>query len=624
MIKVILSILRCNIHYLLYYTTVLSLSQIRHNEACYELWLMFINSRMHFGDRLDAFDSALSTLCRLASTPIKVSKYSSACILDLFLQMIEFLRMSGEMEKAVSRIYRVLPTAMDVNGSGTTWLTDFLSFLTISDQCIFWVSCVYLLTYMKLPEMVVQRFECEQDLLFELEWPSIELKSDKKDQVMETMNVAVSALSVNSELDERYHYQQTSLRSAHSMAVNHVKCVAAVDGLECVENLLVKYLKLYPTCIELTLTLARLRKDSSGEECYDGFEDALCNWPRDGSGIQCLWHQYAEYALENGSIGLAEELMLRWFESSWKVQDAESGSVDNGKSGLNSSLSSDSAKLHSNAHLNSKDQLFGLLNLSLHRLLQKDQVQARVTIDKAMKLAAGEDLKHCVREHASFVLSGRPDLDASISDVLNILLGYLADAGCFPVCKPLSRRFDKSIHKPRVRKLINAILGPVSLDCSLMNSILRDLYGPSLLPKNFVKLKDLVDFVEGLMEILPANYQLALSTCRLLTQNPNSCGTASANTIFWASCLLVNCIFQAFPVVPECYWVEAADILCNLDMDIVSERFHHQAITVYPFSVGLWSSYLNLAKKSGKADAVLDAAREWGIDLGRIQMQKEM
>ncbi|XP_058109763.1 uncharacterized protein LOC131252970 isoform X3 [Magnolia sinica] len=591
---------------------------IRHNEGSYELWLMYINSRMHLGDRLDAYDTALSTLCRLAHTPNKESKYSSACILDLFLQMVDFLCMSGDVEKAISRICGVLPTAMDFDSSSITWLSDILRCLTISDKCILWVCCVYLLVYKKLPETVMQRFESEKELPLGLEWPSIQLTSDKKDRAIELMKMAADAmsLSIDGDSDERVHLQGDAFRSVHSLAVNHTRCVAALEGLDCAKDLLVKYLKQYPTCIELVLTLARWHKDSSGEERYDGFEEALRNWPREVPGIQCLWNQYAEYALENGSVSFAEELMCRWFESSWKVQDAENGKLDLGGSSLRSSSEiPSSANSGSCAPSNPKDELFGLLNLSLHRLLQNDQARACIAIDKALKLAGAEDLRHFVREHASFLLSNGSDLDSLASGIPSLLLSYLSDTRTFPISEPLSRKFGTSIKKPRIRKLINAMLGPVSLDCSLMNSILREWYGPPLLPENFEKLKDLVDLVEALMEILPANYQLAMSACKLVTRNPNIVGIVSASAMFWASSLLVNSIFQAFPVVPEQSWIEAANVLGNIEMKNISERFHQQAVSVYPFSVKLWKSYFNLSKKNGNGDAVADAARERGIKL---------
>jgi hypothetical protein len=43
---------------------------------------------------------------------------------------------------------------------------------------------VYLVIYGKLPDAVVQRFECEKELL-EIEWPCISLIDDEKQRALE-------------------------------------------------------------------------------------------------------------------------------------------------------------------------------------------------------------------------------------------------------------------------------------------------------------------------------------------------------------------------------------------------------------------------------------------------------
>ena len=68
---------------------------------------------------------------------------------------------------------------------------------------------------------------------------------------------------------------------------------------------------------------------------------------------------------------------------------------------------------------------------------------------------------------------------------------------------------------------IDNLLGPIPLDTSLLNSVIEIWYGPSLLPKRFGAMKDLVDFVEGLLELAPANLNLVLSISRLIGQRYN-------------------------------------------------------------------------------------------------------
>lgn len=587
-------------------SNVFSSLQIQHNEASYELWLLYINSRMQHGDRLDAYHSALLTFCRLACAANKESIHASACILDLFLQMADFLCMSGDVEKIISRIYGLSSPAIDFVNHSQISLSDILKCLTMSDKCIFWVCCVYLLIYKKLPQEIVQRLEFGQQLPFELEWPSTQVEADERDQALELMKMAVEMVTreINDNSYGRDHSNRTALRLAHSLVINHVRCDAAVEGKGSAENLLAGYIKLYPTCIELALASARWQKDNLGDEMhFERFEEALRCWPEDDPGVHCIWNQYAEFALENGRVTLAKKLMFRWFEYVWKVQDSEKRKVDSGENAFPS---------------NPMAELFGLLNLSLHRLLQNDKVEARLTIDRALKLTAGaEDLEHIVREHAVFrIFSGADFVKGTpSSEIPSLLLSYLTDVRFFPIAEPLSRRFFRSIRRLRTQVLVNKLLGPVSLDSSLTNAILKELYGPSILPEHFGNLKDLVDFVEALMEILPANYHLALSVCKLMIRTSDLNGMASATVMFWASTLLVNSIFQAFPVAPEWVWIEAADILGVLGMWDISERFHQQSVLVYPFSAKLWRSYCNLAEKTGDTNDIIDAASKRGIKL---------
>ncbi|OVA18313.1 siRNA-mediated silencing protein NRDE-2 [Macleaya cordata] len=577
------------------------LHAIQNNEGSYELWLMYINNRVHVDDRLVAYDTALVALCQCASACDRDKIHASACILDLFLQMMDFLSMSGNIGKAIQRIYGLFPTATGISDNSSMSLSNILSCLTVSDKGIFWVCCVYLVIYRKLPDAVVRQFEFGKEIPFLIEWPSVYLTADETCRALKLMEMGVDSVALDINCDS--HERGNAPRSAHLLAVSHVQCVAVLEGLESSKNLLNKYIKLFPTCLELVLTLAHLNNKYTGDLGFEGFEEALRNWPKEVPGIQCIWNQYAQYALENRGVNFAEQLMVRWFQSFCRLPCPQTGKPD--------ACFSDSE---------SNDEMFGLLNLSLHKWLQKDQVEARLMIDKALKIAPHEDFKHCTREHAVFVLSNgsEPMEDSPPCGILSLLDNYLFDSRFSPVSEPLSRKFCQNIRKPRTWQLINSMLGSVSRDCSLINTVLEAWCGPSLLPEKFGDLKDLVDHVEALMEIFPANYRLALSVCELIMRSYcNSSGVASASVVFWASSLLVNSIYQVNPLAPEKAWVEVCGILSNLVVEVhgISESFHQQALSVYPFSLQLWKSYFELSKTTGNVSVVIDAAKKRGIKL---------
>ncbi|GAY45243.1 hypothetical protein CUMW_088050 [Citrus unshiu] len=593
---------------------------VKHNEGSYALWLMYINSRTPLNHRLDAYDAALSVLCRCASASDGDEMHASACILDLFLQMLQCFCMSGNTEKAIQRISRLLIPATGSNDRHSLFLSDILTCLTISDKLIFWVCCVYLVIYRKLPDAVLQLLECEKEL-FAIDWPPVQLEDDEKQRAIKLIEMAVNSVELysNGESLEK----ETNLRSAHCFAVNHIRCMAVLNGLECSMNLLEKYIKSYPSCLELVLMKARLQKHDFGDLSSVGFEEALIKWPKGVPGIQCIWNQYVEYALQNGRHDFAAELMDRWFHSVWKVQYdqveiSDPLVADMSHSSPESTSTSDPEFSVSNR--NQMDVMFGYLNLSLHRLLQNDCNEARLAIDAALKAAASEHFKHCVREHAMFLLinESEPKEGAPIGWQLKLLNSYLDRARSLPYLKLLPRQFINNIERPRLQQLIENLLSPVSSDFSLVNLVLEVCYGPSLLPRNFSKLKDLVDFVEGIMEIVPSNYQLAFSVFKLLNKdhNPNITDAVPESVLFWASSSLVSAIFHAVPVAPEYVWVETAGILGNISsIEEISERFFKRALSVYPFSIKLWKCYYDLSKTKGDSNTIVKAAREKGIEL---------
>ncbi|KAK5835455.1 Golgi to ER traffic 4 [Gossypium arboreum] len=587
---------------------------VRNNEGSYELWLMYINSRKQVDDRLGAYDAALSALCRGSSSPGKDVLHMSACILDLFLQMMDCLCMSGNVEKAIQKIYRLFPATTNSEGP-CSMFTDILACLTITDKCVLWVSCIYLVIYRKLPDAVVQRLEREKELL-PVKWPSVDLGNNEKKRAMQLLEMVVSC--VDSYINTESFKSESDLRSAQLFALNHMKCLVALNSTDCCQSMFEKYRKVYPSCLELVLISARVPKYDSENLSFLGFQEALNNWPKGSPGIHCIWNQYAEYAQQNGKADLAKELITCWYNSVWKVEYPETENlepIDGGNSfvswGANSM--SNSSVVVPNA--NETDTMFRYLNLFLYNFLQNNNVDARSAIDQALRAATPMGFNHCVKEHALFLLNDESRKgDVPISWQINTLNMYLDTARSFQVSEPLSRHFITEIEKPRVQQLVRNILSPVSSDSSLVNLVLEVWHGPSLLPQNLTQPKDLVNFVEAILALVPSNYELMFSVCKVLSQG-DCFRDVSPSLMFWASSTLVDAFFHAVPIAPEFVWVKAANIMDNVPgIETILTRFYRKALAVYPFSLTLWQLYHALTDKTDDRN-VMEEARERGIVL---------
>lgn len=576
---------------------------------------MYINSRMQLDHRLAAYEAALPALCCHTSASKLDSSHASACILDIFLQMMECLCMSGNSGRAIQKIFELSFADTNSDESHSLLLSDLLTCLTLSDKCVFWICCVYLVVYRKLPDAVVQQFECDKQLI-EIEWPSIHLVDDEMSRVVKLLETGVYSVDAHMKTES---YESDNLRSAHFLAVNHVRCMAALGKAEWCRNLLDKYLVLHPSCLELILMSARAQKRDCGNLSLTGFEETLSNWPKDVAGTQCIWNQYAEYVLQSGNFDLVKELMDRWFKSAWKVGDLITGTLDDIYGGNMDGLQGSAPDPFSdnpNSNPNQLDAMFGYLNLSLYKLFQNDRIEARLAVDKALKVAVPKYLKFCLREHAKFLLTEESVLreNAPISYVLSILKRCRFHT--LPVFDPLPRKFINNIKKLRIRQLVSNIFSAVSSDCSLVNSVLEVWFGPSLLPNKFNDPKYLVDFVEAILEICPSNYELAISVCKLLVSQNNGSDVSSASILFWASFSLVGAIFHCIPIPPEYVWAEAADILGKITgIEVISERFYKRATSVHPFSVRLWKCYHIFSMTTGNTNTVVEEAKEKGIEL---------
>ncbi|XP_030489241.2 uncharacterized protein LOC115705912 isoform X1 [Cannabis sativa] len=600
-------------HFLIYYSSVKSTGNddlfsyaVKYNQGSYELWLMYINSCTHIDDRLSKYYAALSALCFHSTASDWDRLHASACILDLFLQMVDCLCMSGNVEKAIQKIFELL--AVDSNSDEpAVLLSDIHARLTVSDKFIFWISCVYLVIYRKLPDAVVQQFECEKQAS-EIEWPSIILLDDEKQRAVKLIEKGM--LSIDSLMKTELLKDDINLTSAHFFAVNHIRCMVALDNLECSRNLLDKYLGLFPSCLELVLI--RAHEKDFGDLSFSGFEEILGSWPKEVPGIQCIWNQYAQCAVQSKGYECGKVLMDRWFHSVWKVHD-----LQNGMNSENIELASDSI-LESLPNLSPIDVMFGFLNLSLYKLMQNDRLGASIAVEKALKASIPKYFKYCIGEHAMFLLTGESLLkeNASVSGVLNILERYIGNSLPFSVPEPLPRKFIKNIKKPRVRQLMSNIFSPVSSDFSLVNLVLELWYGPTFLLELLCKPKLLVDFVEGILDISPSNYELAMSVCRHLSSPNSSTDLTPTSILFWASSNLVSAILHAVPIPPEHVWVEAARILGNvMGVNTISQRFYGRALVVYPFSVKLWKSYQTLYTDIEMKKSIAEEAKAKGLDL---------
>ncbi|CAM8970957.1 unnamed protein product [Rhodiola kirilowii] len=575
---------------------------VENNAWSYELWLLYINSRMELNGRLVAYNKALSALCSESS-----DSDTSSFILDIFLQMLEFLCASGQVEKAMAKVQELIHSASTSDESHRL-LSRLYSLLTVSDKNILWVCCIYLGVYRRLPEAVLHRFELEKELL-EVGWPAVELKDGDMEYAKQLM-IAVEQI-VDLYIDVVSVDSVTNWKSVQFFAINHFRCKVALKDFNSGIKLAEKYIKLYPSFREFVLLMARMYSNDFQDLTVSGFEEALSNWPEEVLGIHCIWNQYAAHALENQRFDIASELLCRWYESAWKCQPAES------------QMSKDD-RIHQNQHaiaivdsLSKADDMFGWLTLALYHKLRNEHHEAQLAVDRALSIAPPDMYKHCVREHAAYhYMDVQPKEDASISYIVNLLNSYLVDPRASLESCVLSRKFISEINKSRVQQMVNKFLAEISPDCGIINAALEAWYGPSLLPQNCNETKELVNLVEAVMEIVPTNYRFASCVLRQVSRDLNAKDARESSLLFWASNLLVSSILEAVPVAPECVWVEVSDLLSHsTSIQEISDKFHERAVSVYPFSMRLWKSYVNMARVKDNCEYVIKRARERGLQL---------
>lgn len=620
---------------------------VQHNKGSYELWLLFINSRLQLDQRLEAYKSAIIALCQNVGADENHDKSISPFVLDIVLQMLNFLSMSVYKHKAMTWIDELLYCSSENYGkeqSEFISISTVLPYLRKKDACVLMVCCTYFRVYGKLPKAIVGRLEFEQELPFDVDWHNCQLSEVFRDNARKLMDFAVSSLSECCAHDslESWKNDKDTLLTVHALVVNHVKFVSAFEGLTSAHNLCCHYRKLYPTCVELVLVSSCIESHCGGDIAnINVFQESIFNWPDNKPGIQSLWNLFVHYGLDSKGVDFAKDVSNQWFcymdqnkmlDSIISLKGAgyhmfcpSEHEVD--KQGVEESKDKRKEAHHFFARTDidqrcwSQELMFGLLNLAMHRLLNNNAKEAQTAADQALKVASDDrDVKHCIREYAALAFFGFPEEFETIKNgfdtrMLQVLDKCFQDSQLFPVAKPLSRAFSEKIKKPKIRLFFDNLLGPIPLDSSLLNSVIEIWYGPSLLPKKFGALKDLVDFVEGLLELAPANLNLVLSMSRLIGQRYNSQSMSSMAALLWASSLLINSIFQSFPVAHEDTWIEVGNFLELLDIDIILEEFYQKALSVHPFSITLWHSFLNFRQRTDNLGGVVEAAKQRGIVL---------
>ncbi|KAF2318715.1 hypothetical protein GH714_010255 [Hevea brasiliensis] len=108
----------------------------------------------------------------------------------------------------------------------------------------------------KLPEAVLQKFECDKELLA-IEWPYVHLLEEEKLRAIKLVEMAVDSVKLS--FDTASRGSGADLRLVQHFGLCHIRCMVALDGIECCRSLLDEYMKLYPFCLEFVLISARIQ-----------------------------------------------------------------------------------------------------------------------------------------------------------------------------------------------------------------------------------------------------------------------------------------------------------------------------------------------------------------------------
>ncbi|CAN5973585.1 unnamed protein product [Sphagnum jensenii] len=551
------------------------------NPASYELWLLLINSRLKLGDCLDAYKLALQGLCSLEEED---REEQSACILDLTLQMLNCMCIASQTLLLNGWVDEL------VNHEGSN--RRLLAFLIPNDSCILWVGCAYAVAFGELPREFVQRFGCNQELPFDLNW-------DRRSEVQHgTGGPAIKLLHAGMNCLVGVAEQQ----SQHALAVNYVQCLSLYHGLNQALIMAHQLWKRHPGCLELVLLVARLEGNKDGVAV---FEQAVRCWPQPRVGLQRLWNQYALHVLQWEGKSSALHVLYRC-ASRASALDSSALRELREDSKVRDSLESIAENDNSDGNFGSigEDAVFAWLNLALFEVLSGEREHAQAAVERSLKAAVSrEDVRHCWREMAALtLLSDVGDLRQP-SHVLDLLDRCCMETSMHWKLTPLSSRLSKNISKRRLRSFIDFLLGPSPVDYSVVNSFVQQYIAKGLkLGMHTSRL------VEGVLAVMPGNVEVVLPLCRLLLGH-NLSNTQEFAAAVWTISIVLSTLLQACPQAPEQDWVEVGKLLAHLGDKSSLQEFYQHALVVYPFSAVLRHSLLEVQQsqeaRSGAGEEAL-------------------
>ncbi|KAL3696716.1 hypothetical protein R1sor_010792 [Riccia sorocarpa] len=584
---------------------------IQYIPGSYELWLLYINSRHDLPSRLDAYERAIVALAEKRTQGADVDVDSSACLLDITLQMLYCMCFSGATQESLAWVEDLIYDTADEGNCRRGSTSALLSHLTRRDLCILWVTCAYLSACEEIPLAVIRRLGCRQELPYTLDWraPAV---SEKRASVSTLRIFSTAGSSRKGCLSLEDPHFPTAKGNDHCrevLGVNYVQCLALYEGWQSAGRLSQQLINLYPTSVELVILHARIQERLGGiRQGLDVFGRAISRWPVGQPGVLRLWNQYAAHGLVWVGKSSALEVLSRSVASlvkrfSDQFQEKLSAPQMSGRTVASSEnvATWNDVKEHyltlttpssgrpdesgSVQAWDEEDMVYGLINLALVEALSGDPVAAQSTISRATKIAVSErESRQCWKELASLQVSG-PVINED--ELLLLLDRCKTECYNYSQLKPLSSRIVEDLKRPQVRKFFVDLLGLSPVDHSWLNTVLEICYGPSFLPVESSGPKNVLRFAEGILEAAPGNVEVALSLCRLVFRESGSARSKPLSYRIWASALLLGSLQQSCPVAPEAHWVEAALFLKQLSKGKSLEEYHLHALTKYPLSAAL-------------------------------------
>lgn len=523
--------------------------------------LLYINSRTTFPERLKAYELALEALVNDGEH----SEEQSACILDVAIQMLDCI--------CVAKVTQLLHMWSEdvVNTSSTS--ASVLTCLTPEDCCILMVACAYAVAFGQLPQNYLLRLGCRQQLPWDLDWSRCsEVQEGSKDLVLKVMEAGMHCASVLSqEVSEQV------------MAINYLKCLALYHGSEHALRISRRIMERHSTCLELVLLIVHLEREKGWKEV---FQQALHSSSKGSTDQQRLWYQYAVHMLNaEGSVGAMNILHQCGTAACQGLTEWEnfigSGEADPTRKALQ--LNTRRFEKADGSCVFGREVVFAWMNLALYEMLSGNKVDAQFALEKSMKAAViWEDVLHCWREMAAFIRfskSGQEQASA-IMDLLDRC--SLATSMSYKLV-PLASKLFSPISKRRVRAFLESLMGPTSIDHSLMNAVVE-----VIISKEPGVTKEVAMIVEALMETFPGNHELLLQISRMRIGNLDSVADMSAAV--WISSLLFGSLLQTSSQACEQHWVEAGHLLERLQDETSLRSFYQFAFALHPFSANLKKS----------------------------------